>query len=207
MLTQAQMSVLGNPPGELKEHKDHAEIPSDQGSRGPLIFSNARKISAIDNDYEFTEKMWVVSIVNTKGNNLLKGHAVIVLEGIEAGTRVLMVDEKIPEPSSIEPNKILLRKIEGEITAYWTENSKIFKKSLDKSSMEALFLEFPQNNWNCEITYGKNAPFIDKLISMCSCSKIDIHPRCFINQYDMTSNSPENMPDQNSFNEKGYICN
>ncbi len=101
---------------KTKEHKDSAEISSSQNSNRSLIFNNVGKIkSVIDKNYEISKGLWVVSIVNTKGNNLVAGHAVIVLEGLDSAQK---------------------------------------------------------------------------------------H---FINQYDMTSNSPENMPGQSSFNEKGYI--
>lgn len=196
---------------ETKESKDGVEIVSGQNAGRLLTFSNGGKIkSVIDNNYELSESMWVVSIVNTKGNTLVSGHAVIVLEGIdlkECNLR-LVVNEMGNFSNAIEVrDEIILVKVKNEFM--------IFCQSKINAEMDSFTCSKELNDLLSPLTpdgeiliRNQNSEEIYRRVYEEVASKRGYtygKQRRFINQYDMTSNSPENMPNQSSFNEKGYI--
>lgn len=114
-----------------------ADFKSEKDTPALIFSSSAKEIeSAVNKTYKFSQNRWVISIVNSKGNTLLSGHAVMVIEGIDEKLKLFRWEyditanapENMPDQNSLN-QKGFITKIrgpnEGKAVRDYTNNPKV----------------------------------------------------------------------------------
>lgn len=115
--------------------------------------------SQINSDFEFNEKKWVISILNTTPRDIIQGHSAIVIEGLVkdplsiSGLKPILIQYDLTSAAEENQNSINTKGYITKIRRYGTTEEDKEKGTENKRNYEEL--KFPAKSYRVETDAAK----------------------------------------------------